>query len=218
MHDVLTPSSDCLSKSPPAFPCRPDPTVHKDSSGFQRKSCTCASADAIAWLRSRRTIPGVIAAIAPSACQMVTSTAFELTARAQSVTRSESIDRFAKFVDEAPDRLSVPARWIGAVMQIESGGNKRATSSRSAMGLMQLMPGAWVVLGVRYGPGLDPFDPRDHIVAGTWWWKQMHDRFGSAGFLAAYHAGPTRYEPHLATGQRLPPETTAYSGSHAIAR
>ena len=66
--------------------------------------------------------------------------------------------------------------------------------------------------------GLDPFDPHDNILAGTGYLKEMHDRFGSAGFLAAYHAGPTRYEQHLATGQRLPPETTAYSGSHAIAR
>jgi hypothetical protein len=41
----------------------------------------------------------------------------------------------------------------------------------------------------------------------------MHDRFGSAGFLAAYHAGPARYEQHLATGQPLPRETTAYVAS-----
>jgi hypothetical protein len=40
--------------------------------------------------------------------------------------------------------------------------------------------------------------------------KDMHDRFGSAGFIAAYHAGPARYEQHLATGQPLPAETTAY--------
>jgi hypothetical protein len=38
----------------------------------------------------------------------------------------------------------------------------------------------------------------------------MHDRFGSAGFLAAYHAGPLRYEQHLATGRPLPLETVAY--------
>jgi soluble lytic murein transglycosylase-like protein len=78
------------------------------------------------------------------------------------------------------------------------------------MGLMQLMPGTWVELSVRYGLGLDPFDPRDNILAGTAYLKEMHDRFGSAGFLAAYHAGPARYEQHLATGQPLPPETTAY--------
>jgi soluble lytic murein transglycosylase-like protein len=47
-------------------------------------------------------------------------------------------------------------------------------------------------------------------LAGSAYLKEMHDRFGSAGFLAAFHAGPARYEEHLATGQSLPPETTAY--------
>ena len=104
----------------------------------------------------------------------------------------------------------MPARWIRAVIQIESGGDEHATSPRGAMGLMQLMPGTWVELSVHYGLGLDPFDPRDNILAGTAYLKEMHDRFGSAGFLAAYHAGPSRYEQHLATGQPLPPETVAY--------
>jgi soluble lytic murein transglycosylase-like protein len=78
------------------------------------------------------------------------------------------------------------------------------------MGLMQLMPATWTELSVRYGLGLDPFDPRDNILAGTAYLKDMDDRFGSAGFIAAYHAGPSRYEQHLATGQPLPVETTAY--------
>ena len=77
------------------------------------------------------------------------------------------------------------------------------------MGLMQLMPGTWVELGVRYGLGLDPFDPRDNVFAGTVYLREMHDRFGSAGFLAAYHAGPSRYEHHVATGQPVPPDTVA---------
>jgi soluble lytic murein transglycosylase-like protein len=76
------------------------------------------------------------------------------------------------------------------------------------MGLMQLMLGTWVELSVRHGLGLDPFDPHDNILAGAAYLKEMHDRFGSTGFLAAYHAGPSRYE-HLATGQPLPPETMA---------
>jgi hypothetical protein len=37
----------------------------------------------------------------------------------------------------------------------------------------------------------------------------MHDRYGSPGFLAAYNAGPGRYEEHLA-GRPLPAETRAY--------
>ena len=105
------------------------------------------------------------------------------------------------------------------MMQVESGGDERATSPRGAMGLMQLMPGTWVELSVRYGLGLDPFDPSDNILAGTAYLKEMHDRFGSAGFLAAYHAGPARYEQHLATGQPLPPEYHGLRcGGHAIAR
>jgi hypothetical protein len=103
MHDVLTASSDCcLSRPPPMFPCRPDPTVNKHSSSLQRKSSTRASADPIAWLRSLRTTTRVIAAIAPFVGQIATSTAVESRARAQAVTRSESIDRFAKSSTKHP--------------------------------------------------------------------------------------------------------------------
>src|SRR5260370_37788605 len=38
----------------------------------------------------------------------------------------------------------------------------------------------------------------------------MFDRFGSAGFLAAYHTGPSRVEQRLATGRPLPTDTVAY--------
>lgn len=95
-------------------------------------------------------------------------------------------------------------------MRVESGGNEHTISSRGAMGLMQLMPGTWVELSVRYGLGADPFDAHDNIIAGAAYLKDMHDRFGSAGFLAAYHAGPARYEQHLTTGRPLPQETIAY--------
>ena len=71
------------------------------------------------------------------------------------------------------------------------------------MGPMQLMPGTWIELGVRYGLGLDPFDPRDNVFAGTAYLREMHDRFGSAGFLAAYHAGPSRYYITSQQGNRF---------------
>jgi soluble lytic murein transglycosylase-like protein len=135
---------------------------------------------------------------------------FASPASAQNLSRAESTDRLAKIIEEASERFAVPARWIRAVIQIESGGNEHAISPRGAMGLMQLMPGTWVELSVRYDLGLDPFDPRDNIFAGTAYLREMHDRFGSVGFLAAYHAGPSRYEHHLATGQALPPDTVAY--------
>ena len=201
----------CGSAEPPSIlPSRSCSSIGKRSACLQRRSHTRELPLSIAWLRSRQAIARVILAIAPFVCQIAGSTYFEATASAQTTGRSESTDWIARFIAEASARFAVPARWIRAVMQVESAGDEHATSSRGAMGLMQLMPGTWVELSVRYGLGLDPFDPRDNILAGTAYLKEMHDRFGSAGFLAAYHAGPARYEQHLATGQPLPPETTAY--------
>lgn len=160
--------------------------------------------------RSRRIIALVGVAMASIVCQMAASMAFELVARSQAETHPESIDRFAGFIVEASIRFAVPAGWIRAVMQIESGGDQRVTSPRGALGLMQLMPGTWVELSARYGLGLDPVDPRDNILAGAAYLKEMHDRFGLAGFLAAYHAGPARYQQHLATGKPLPQVTVDY--------
>jgi len=95
-------------------------------------------------------------------------------------------------------------------MQAESGGAARAMSPKGAMGLMQIMPETWATLRLRYGLGADPFDPHDNIIAGAAYLRELHDRYGSPGFLAAYNAGPARYEDHLATGQPLPAETRAY--------
>ncbi len=184
MRNVLTPSPECgLPKPPLIFPCRPCSSVGKRSAGSQRKSHTRATADPIAWRRSLQTIARVIAAIAPFMCQAAALTVFESSAGAQTAPRSESTDWIARFIAEASARFAVPARWIRAVMQVESAGDEHATSSRGAMGLMQLMPDTWVELSVRDGLGLDPFDPRDNILAGTAYLKEMHDRFGSAGFL-----------------------------------
>jgi soluble lytic murein transglycosylase-like protein len=51
---------------------------------------------------------------------------------------------------------------------------------------------------------------RGNILAGVAYLREMHDRFGSPGFLAAYNAGPDRYERHLAAGGPLPLETQNY--------
>ncbi|MGY4447703.1 hypothetical protein ACVWZR_002363 [Bradyrhizobium sp. i1.3.1] len=73
-----------------------------------------------------------------------------------------------------------------------------------------IMPATWLELSVRHDLGIDPFDPHDNIMAGAAYLREMLDRFGSAGFLAAYNAGPKRYEEHLATGRALPDETRIY--------
>ena len=119
-------------------------------------------------------------------------------------------ERTFAFVDEASLRFALPASWIRAVMQAESGGDARATSAQGAMGLMQIMPETWRELRLRYGLGTDPYDPHDNITAGAAYLREMHDRYGEPGFLAAYNAGPDRYQEHVATGKPLPAETVAY--------
>ena len=136
-------------------------------------------------------------------------------ASAQSIAAApESVatlaDRFADFVTEASQRFGIPASWIRAVMHVESLGNARAMSPKGAMGLMQIMPQTWAGLRLRYGLGADPYDVHDNILAGAAYLRELHDRYGAPGFLAAYNAGPARYEDHLATGRPLPAETRSY--------
>jgi hypothetical protein len=121
-----------------------------------------------------------------------------------------SSDPFAAFVSEASQLFGIPASWIRAVMQVESAGDVRSVSPKGAMGLMQIMPETWADLRIRYGLGADPFDAHDNIFAGAAYLRELHNRYGEAGFLAAYNAGPARYEEHLATGQKLPVETQNY--------
>lgn len=129
---------------------------------------------------------------------------------ASSSVASVASDPFATFIDEAARRFDVPALWVRFVMRAESAGNARAVSSKGAIGLMQIMPDTYARLRQSYGLGADPFQPRDNIMAGAAYLREMYDRYGSAGFLAAYNAGPGRYENHLATGRPLPEETQLY--------
>lgn len=123
---------------------------------------------------------------------------------------ASAADPHASFVHEAAQRFGVPVSWISAVMAMESGGDVLALSPQGAMGLMQIMPDTWAALRARHGLGADPYEPRDNILAGAAYLREMHDRYGSLDFLAAYNAGPARYDEYLATGRELPPETQLY--------
>lgn len=114
-------------------------------------------------------------------------------------------------IAEASQRFGIPVAWITAVMRAESAGNPHAVSSAGAMGLMQVMPGTWGALRLRYDLGSDPYDPQDNILAGTAYLHEMWDRYGNVGaMLAAYNAGPARYEAYRSTDRPLPAETRAY--------
>jgi soluble lytic murein transglycosylase-like protein len=136
-------------------------------------------------------------------------------AQSAPAARPQRAHPIADYIAEAARRFGIPVAWIRAVMGAESAGDVRATSRKGAMGLMQIMPDTWSELRARYGLGRDPFDPHDNILAGAAYLREMHDRYGSPGFLAAYNAGPERYEEYLAGVRALPAETRAYVASLA---
>ncbi|MES0174460.1 lytic transglycosylase domain-containing protein [Mesorhizobium sp. M0006] len=119
-------------------------------------------------------------------------------------------------IAEAAKRFHLPPSWIRVVLGAESAGDRRAISSKGAMGLMQIMPKTWLELRARYRLGSDPYDPHDNIIAGSAYIRELLDRYGSPGWIAAYNAGPARYEASL-HGRRLPRETRAYVAAVASA-
>ena len=119
-------------------------------------------------------------------------------------------DPWGPYIREASARFRVPGHWVRAVMRQESGGEQQATSPVGAMGLMQVMPATYEELRVRYQLGDDPYDPHNSILAGTAYIREMYDRFGAPGFLAAYNAGPDRVDSYLAGRAVLPDETVNY--------
>jgi hypothetical protein len=119
-------------------------------------------------------------------------------------------DPWGPYIREAAARYNVPEQWIRAVMQQESGGQEQAVSPVGAMGLMQVMPETYEGLRERYGLGPDPFDPHNNILAGAAYIREMYDRYGAPGFLAAYNAGPDRVDSYLAGASNLPHETRNY--------
>jgi len=119
-------------------------------------------------------------------------------------------DPWGPYIHEASTRYRVPERWVRAVMRQESGGEQQATSPVGAMGLMQVMPMTYEELRVRHRLGDDPYDPHNNILAGTAYIREMYDRYGAPGFLAAYNAGPDRVDSYLAGRAVLPDETVNY--------
>jgi D-alanyl-D-alanine carboxypeptidase len=124
-------------------------------------------------------------------------------------------DPWGPYIREASGRFGVPENWVRRVMRQESGGQEDVISWAGAMGLMQVMPNTYDGLRQRYGLGDDPFDPHNNILAGTAYLREMYDRFGSPGFLAAYNAGPNRLDRYLNDGTPLPTETVNYVASIA---
>jgi len=112
--------------------------------------------------------------------------------------------RYGRYIDEAARQFSLDSVLIYAVIKAESNGNPRAVSPAGAKGLMQLADStvrAYCVNRV--------FDPRENILTGSRYLKDLLDRFGELRLaLAAYNAGPQNVERYGG----VPPfaETRAY--------
>jgi soluble lytic murein transglycosylase-like protein len=117
----------------------------------------------------------------------------------------EARHAYDDIVEEAARTYQLDPRMIKAVMQAESAFNAMAVSPVGALGLMQLMPAVAKELGVT-----DPLDPRQNIMGGSKYLKQLLDSHdGNVRLaLASYNAGPG----NVAKYRAIPPfkETRNY--------
>lgn len=92
--------------------------------------------------------------------------------------------RFDGLIKTAANRHGVDADLVRAVIQVESGYQPRARSSKGAVGLMQVMPAT----GRQYGAG-NLYDPVTNLEVGIRHLRTLLDRFPLKLALAAYNAG-----------------------------
>lgn len=96
-------------------------------------------------------------------------------------------ERFEALIQEAATKYNLKPELIRAVVRAESAFNPNAVSRVGAQGLMQIMPALAKDMGVT-----DPLDPRQNIMAGARYLRQLLDshRGNIALTLASYNAGP----------------------------
>lgn len=120
-------------------------------------------------------------------------------------TMASSDDTFDHYISEASRHYGLDFFLIKAMIKVESGFNPKAVSKKGAKGLMQIMPFNFDRLHV-----IDPFDPKENIMGGAMYIKQLllqyKGRLPLA--LAAYNAGPNAVNRY----KRIPPyrETENY--------
>jgi Rod binding domain-containing protein len=121
-----------------------------------------------------------------------------------SSARRGRLEKYIEHIQEAARETRLSEELIRAVIKQESGGDTTAVSPKGAAGLMQLMPDTARAVGVN-----DRFDPRENIMGGARYLRQLVDRFGNLeNALAAYNAGPGNVERH--NGVPPFPETQNY--------
>lgn len=113
---------------------------------------------------------------------------------------------YAASVQQAARRTALEPALLHAVMHVESGGNRLASSPKGAAGLMQLMPATARRYGVR-----DRLDASQNLLAAARYLQSLKQQFHGdlSLMLAAYNAGPQAVIRH---GYQVPPyaETQRY--------
>lgn len=111
--------------------------------------------------------------------------------RSEKTPAELSVEELRRLAGRYAEDYNIDEELIRAVIQVESGWNPKAVSSKGARGLMQLMPRTAESLGVE-----DPFDPEQNIEGGVKYLSQMTDKYNGdiEKALAAYNAGPTRVD------------------------
>ena len=114
-------------------------------------------------------------------------------------------NRYDRLISAASKKHGISFPLLKAIIKVESDYNPRAISKKGAQGLMQIMPATGKALNIR-----NAFDPRENVMGGTRYFKQLFNRFeGKLPLaLAAYNAGPEVVNRY----QSIPPipETEAY--------
>jgi len=97
-------------------------------------------------------------------------------------------DRIERIITDIAHNHGMDPEIIKGIVQVESGYNTRALSSKGAIGLMQLMPQTASAMGVG-----NPWDPVENITGGTKYFSHLLYRYHGdlTKALAAYNAGPT---------------------------
>ncbi|MFO7667503.1 MAG: lytic transglycosylase domain-containing protein [Desulfobacterales bacterium] len=116
-----------------------------------------------------------------------------------------SSNAYDEMITEASQKHGISFPLLKAVIKVESNFNPRAVSRAGALGLMQIMPENAKAFGMR-----DPFDPRENILTGTQYFRELLERFNGKLHLAlaAYNAGPSVVDRY----NKIPPikETEDY--------
>jgi soluble lytic murein transglycosylase len=114
--------------------------------------------------------------------------------------------RLANIIQKESKKYGYDWKLVVAIMKTESNFDKHATSSKGAIGLMQLMPNTaeWLSpkLKLEYQGIGSLYEPERNIRLGIHYLSMMHRKFGDMDkALVAYNKGPKKLTQDLNLGE-----------------